>query len=122
MIPWNIHYKNRTRKRGFKRLRFSFLNYKNTFFLSQKFLQLETFSKKTILFVVSSGVNTYGSSLPEVFYKKGILKNFANSQENTCARVSFLVKFQAEPCNFIKNQTRVSKNTFSYRTPTVAAS
>ena len=25
----------------------------------------------------------------EVFYKKGVLKNFANSQQNTCARVSF---------------------------------
>ena len=27
--------------------------------------------------------------------KKGALKNFENSQENTCARVSFLIKLQA---------------------------
>ena len=27
------------------------------------------------------------------------------SQENTCARVSFLIKLQAEPCNFFKKKT-----------------
>ena len=31
----------------------------------------------------------------EVFCKKGVLKNFTNSQENTCARVSYLIKLQA---------------------------
>ena len=48
-----------------------------------------------------------------------------NSQENTCARVSFLIKWQAWKetlaqvfsCEFYK----ISKNTFSYRTPPVAA-
>ena len=35
------------------------------------------------------------SSRPEVFCKKGLLRNFANSQENTCARDSFLIKLQA---------------------------
>ena len=29
------------------------------------------------------------------FFKIGVFKNFENSQENTCARVSFLVKLQA---------------------------
>ena len=29
---------------------------------------------------------------PEVFYTKRVLKNYENSQENTCARVSFLIK------------------------------
>ena len=33
--------------------------------------------------------------LPEVFYKKAVLKNFANSKESTCVGVSFLTKFQA---------------------------
>ena len=28
-----------------------------------------------------------------------------NSQESTCARVSFLIKLQAEACNFIKKET-----------------
>ena len=30
-----------------------------------------------------------------------LLKISQNSQENTCARVSFLIKLQAETCNFI---------------------
>ena len=58
-----------------------------------------------------------------------------NSQENTCARVSFLTKLQAcrpEACNFIKKETltqvfsceicEISTNTFLHRTPLVAAS
>ena len=45
-----------------------------------------------------------------------------NSQENTCARVSLLIKFLAEACSFIKKKTQaqmfscefweISKNTF----------
>ena len=31
----------------------------------------------------------------EVLYKKGVLKISQNSQENTSARVSFLIKLQA---------------------------
>ena len=52
-----------------------------------------------------------------------------NSQENTCARVSFLIKLQA--WGFIKKKTlaqafscefcEISKNTFFHRTPLVAA-
>ena len=33
------------------------------------------------------------------------LKTSQNSQENTCARVSFLIKLQASACNFIKKVT-----------------
>ena len=37
----------------------------------------------------------FRSGRPEVFCKKGVLRNFAkNSQENTCARVYFLIKLQ----------------------------
>ena len=53
------------------------------------------------------------------------------SQENICARVYFLIKFN-KVINFIKHETltqiffcefcEISKNTFSYRTPLVAAS
>ena len=32
--------------------------------------------------------------IPQVFYKKGVLKILQNSQENTWARVSFLIKLQ----------------------------
>ena len=71
-------------------------------------------------------------SRPEVFLKKEFLEIPQNSQENTCTRVSFLIKLQASACNFIKIETlaqvfscefcEISKNTFSYRTPSVAAS
>ena len=35
------------------------------------------------------------SSRLEVLFKKGGLRNLQNSQENACARVSFLIKLQA---------------------------
>ena len=54
---------------------------------------------------------------PEVFCK--VLQN---SQENTCARVSFLIKLQVSACNFMKKETlaqvfsyefcQISQNTF----------
>ena len=37
--------------------------------------------------------NDYRNSRPEVFCKKGVLKISQNSQESTCARVSFLKIF-----------------------------
>ena len=46
----------------------------------------------------------FRSSLPEVFYKKGVLRNLAKFTENTCARVSFL-KFQASVCDIINKET-----------------
>ena len=66
--------------------------------------------------------------------KKVFLEISQNSQENTCARVSFLIKFQAKTtaCNFIEKETlaqvfyckfcEISQKTFSFRTPPVAAS
>ena len=35
-----------------------------------------------------------------------------NSQENTCAKISFLIKLQALACNFIKKETLAQ--VFSY--------
>ena len=69
----------------------------------------------------------------EVLYcKKVFLEILQNLQENNFARVSFLIKLQASACNFIKKKPlaqlfsrefyEISKNTFSYRTPPVAAS
>ena len=57
---------------------------------------------------------------------KMFLEISQNSQENTCARLSFLIKLQAEACNFIKKETLIQ--VFScefcefYTTPPVAAS
>ena len=63
--------------------------------------------------------------------KKVFLEISQISQENTCARVSFLIKLQAWDI-FIKKEIlaqvcsceicEISKNTLSYRTPLVAAS
>ena len=56
--------------------------------------------------------------------KKVLLEISQNSQENTFARISFLTLLKKEnlaqvfSCEFCK----ISKNTFSYRTPLVAAS
>ena len=61
------------------------------------------------------------SSRLEVSVKKIFLKILQNSQENTCARVSFFIKLQALgsgtgiSCEFLE----ISKNTFCYRTPSV---
>ena len=62
--------------------------------------------------------------------KKVLLEISQNSQENTCARTSFLIKLQA--CNFNKNETLVqvfscefcefSKNIICCRIPLVVAS
>ena len=63
--------------------------------------------------------------------KRVFLEISQKLQENTCARVSFLIKLQALG-NFIKKQTvaqvffcefyETPKNTFFHRTPVVAAS
>ena len=47
--------------------------------------------------------------------KKVLLEIWQNSRENTCAKVSFSIKSDCEFC-------KISKNTCSYRTPSVAAS
>ena len=64
--------------------------------------------------------------------KKVFLEILENSQEDTCARVSFLLKLQAGACKFIKKETlaqlsscefsKITKNTFFYGTHLVAAS
>ena len=64
--------------------------------------------------------------------KKVLLEILQNSQENTCDTVSFLIKSQAEACNFIEKETlaqvfscefcEIYKNTISYRTSPVVAS
>ena len=61
------------------------------------------------------------------------LETSQNSQKKTCARVSFLIKImEPEACSFFKKEAlaqvfsceffKILNNTFSYRTPLVAAS
>ena len=74
---------------------------------------------------------TIKSSRPEVFCKKGVLGNFTKFTGKHLCQSLFLNKV-AGLCNFIKKETlaqvfscefcEISKNTFSYRTPLVAAS
>ena len=54
--------------------------------------------------------------------KKVFLEILQNSQENTCTRVSFLVKRRLGHNVFSCELCEMSKNTYSYRTPPVAAS
>ena len=78
---------------------------------------------------------TVRRSRSEVFCKKVFLEISQNLPENTCARVSFLIKFQAlglRPATLLKKNTlaqvfscefcEISKNNYFYRTPLVATS
>ena len=47
------------------------------------------------LFLHQYHYHLFKSSRPELFCKKGLLKNFAKFQERICARVCFLIKLQA---------------------------
>ena len=68
----------------------------------------------------------FRSSRPEVLYKKGVLRNFAKFTGKHLCQSLFFNR------NFIKKETlaqvfycefcEISKNTFSYGTPPVAAS
>ena len=49
---------------------------------------------------------------PEVLYKKAVLKNFANPQENTCAGVSFVLAFRASTLLKRNSNTSVFLRTF----------
>ena len=71
------------------------------------------------------------SNRPEVFYKKGVLRNFIKFTGKHLCRSPFLIKLP-EACDFIRKETlaqvfscefsEISKNSFLYRTPLVAAS
>ena len=71
------------------------------------------------MIMCESDMGNTESATGGVLYKKMFLKISINLQENTCARVSFLIKLLA--CNFIKRETlaqvfscefwEISKNT-----------
>ena len=64
-------------------------------------------------------IGTSRSSLPEVFYKKGVLRNFAKlTGKHLCQSLFFNTLAQVFSCEFCE----ISKNTFFYRIPPVAAS
>ena len=42
------------------------------------------------------------------------LKILENSQQSACARAFFLIKLQAETCNFIKNETLTQVSSYEF--------
>ena len=75
-------------------------------------------------------ISLYRSCRSEAFWEKGVLRNFAKFAVKHLCQSLFFNKVPA--WNFIKKETlaqvfscefcKISKNTFSYRTPPVAAS
>ena len=51
-----------------------------------------------------NAMQIYRSSHRRCSVREGVLRNFTKVTA-TCARVSFLMKLQAEACNFIKKKT-----------------
>ena len=74
----------------------------------------------------------YGSSRQELFCKKGVLRNFAKFTGKHLCQNLFFSKVADQACNFIKKEIlaqvfsfefcKISKNTYSYRTPLLVAS
>ena len=72
------------------------------------------------------------SSLPDVFCKKGVLRNFTKFTRKRSCQNLFFNKVAGQTCNFVKKRDsgtsfscefcEISKNTFLHRTPLVAAS
>ena len=71
---------------------------------------------------MGSHLKNFRSSHPEVFYKKLFLKMSQDSQENICAKVSFLIKLQTLAQLFSCEFCEIFKNGIVYRTPLVSAS
>ena len=83
------------------------------------------YDRLVILASISSFMFHFKDTIKQVFctfVKTVLLKIVQNSRGSTCARVSLLIKLQAEAQVFLCEFCKVYKNTFSYRTPLKAAS
>ena len=93
---------------------------------------IDTFTKLVSLSLSFFLLMSIRSSRPDVFYKKGVLRNFAKLTGKHLCQSLFFNKVVGLACNLIKEETlaqvfscgfcEISKNTFSFRTPPVAAS
>ena len=80
------------------------------------------FEKVKSLILALNNADVKFQKIKGVLWKKVCLEISQNSQENTYVRISFLIKLQAQVCNFIKKETPakmfsyefcgISKNTF----------
>ena len=84
-------------------------------------------------FTIIQGLVLLRSSRPDVFCKKDVLKNFSKfTGKHLCQSLFFNKVAGLRPATLLKKKTlaqvfpceyyKISKNTFSYRTPLVAAS
>ena len=80
-----------------KRIRYSFINSIFRHMFLRFSIPWDPSLKSVLRNLLQPHVMTYISSHPEVFYRKVFLKVSQNSQENSCAEVSF-------SCNFNKNE------------------
>ena len=88
--------------------------------------------KTTYLVLIFLAFSFQIISFSEAITQRGTVKKLLlNISRNTCTRVFFLIKLQTEACNFSKMETcagvsgefwEIFKNTFFYRTLSVAAS
>ena len=65
----------------------------------------QTWTSGSVYFTMLYSNNFSKAAIGSVLLKKVFLKISQNSQENNCARVSFLIKLHAIACNFIKKAT-----------------
>ena len=104
-VIYNINLKKMRRDKG--------LNYENLIGCLNPFQMVLRWNEMLL---------NYRSSRQEVFYKKSVLRNFAKFTGKHLCQSLFLIKLQADRQVFSCDFCEISKNTFSYWTPTVAAS
>ena len=65
----------------------------------------QTWTSGSVYFTMLYSNKFLKAAIGSVLLKKVFLKISQNSQENNCARISFLIKLHALACNFIKKAT-----------------
>ena len=90
-------------------------------------------SRRLFTFYILCKWSSYGGTEAAcfMFYKKGVLRNFAKFTEKHQCQSVFFNKVAGRPCNFIKKETQaqvfscefceIFKNTFSQGTPPMVA-
>ena len=81
----NSHLLKKMEKRNLDIWMISFLLMTSHYLKVASYIQLQIIKPATVV---------KKRSYPEVIYKKGVLKNLQNSQENPCASISFLIKLR----------------------------